>query len=84
METKDIQKWKFTQSQFEWLIDIIENKTTYTNSWAVRSKASELIREYGYRGWYDMGGKVELLSLRQAYLENYNRRKEAGDGDLPF
>lgn len=80
------QTWRFTEEQFKWLVDIIENKTPYTNSWELRGKASELIRRFGYRGWYDMGGRVDLMALRQSYIEEMRIKKTANDilDNLPF
>lgn len=78
------KEYKFTQKQFDWLVDVIMTHNEYNDSpYSIRKQAMELLKTYGYKGWYDVDGKSSLTVLTQMVRESKQRRYQDVD-DLPF
>ena len=79
------KEWKLTQEQFDWLVDVvmIHNENEYNDSpYSIRKRAMELLKRYGYKGWYDINGKMSLILLTEMVRESKQRRVDVND--LPF
>ena len=76
METKE---YKLTQKQFDWLVDVIHSPIGYSNE--VRTTSINLLKEYGFKGWYDVNGKMALQMLTQMASAEKKLREV---NDLPF
>ena len=73
------KEWKFTQKQFDWLVDVINSPFDYSEK--VRNTASTLLKGYGYKGWYSVNGKMALEMLTHMVRKE---RKQREVDDLPF
>ena len=75
-------EWKLTQKQFDWLVDVIMAHNKYNDSpYSIRKRAMELLKTYGYKGWYDANGKMALEML--THMVRAEKKQREVD-DLPF
>jgi len=77
------KEWKLTQTQFDWLVDIVMTHNEYNDyPYSLRKTASKLLKKYGHQGWYDVNGKMSLILLTEMVREF--KHKKDGVDDLPF
>mgnify|MGYP003653878016 CR=1 FL=1 len=77
MENKE---YKLTQKQFDWLIDIV-NSPYHEYSDKIRTASSKLLKQYGFKGWYDVNGQMAFQLLTNMVRES---KKQLQGDDLPF
>lgn len=73
------KEYKFTQKQFDWLVGVINSPLEYSEN--VRNTASSLLKDYGFKGWYDANGKMALEML--THMVRGEKKQRLLD-DLPF
>jgi hypothetical protein len=73
------KEWKLTQTQFDWLVDIINSPLEYSNT--VRTTAVNCLKIYGFQAWYDVNGKMALQMLTHMVRDEKKQKKF---DDLPF
>jgi hypothetical protein len=73
------KEYKFTQKQFDWLIDTVNSPLDYSEK--VRDTAAKLLKAYGFKGWYTDNGKMALQMLTHMVR---NEKKQREVDDLPF
>ena len=74
-----MKEYKFTQKQFDWLVDVINSPLEYSEK--VRNTASILLKGYGFKGWYSANGKMALEMLTHMVR---TEKKQREVDDLPF
>ena len=67
------KEYKFTQKQFDWLIDTVNSPLDYSQK--VRDTASNLLKAYGLKGWYSANGKMALEMLTHMVRAEKKQRK---------
>ena len=77
------KEWKLTQTQFDWLVDIVMTHNEYNDyPYSLRKTASKLLKKYGHQGWYDANGKMSLIILTEM-VRDFKHKKDVVD-NLPF
>jgi hypothetical protein len=74
-----MKEYKLTQKQFDWLVDVINSPIEYSTE--VRNTSTNLLKAYGFKGWYDSNGKMALQML--THMVRAEKKQREVD-DLPF